>query len=284
MKKIVLAIAVLVLAAPAWAGVTITATDEGGGVVAISYASDANVSAFGLDITVSDGNIIAISDYFVGESNGVAQGYGIFPGGIVIVGGSVTDYNTPVADAAAKGALGGLGTSGITIEIGALYEDGNQPALSGILCRVTVDTACTLSVTGNATRGNVVLESATAATLDLTGATGVPVVFECYTGPDIAEWRAVGSPPGWCASVNPRQCHGDADGLSETKGNYWVYVQDLNILLAAWGQPLSGLTGNEINADFDHLSETKGNYRVYVQDLNILLANWGTSAVDPNCP
>ena len=118
MKKIVLAMAVLALAVPAWAGVTITATDEGGGVVAISYTSDANVSAFGLDITVSDGNIIAISDYNVGESNSVSKGYGIFPGGIVIVGGSVTDYNTPVADVNAPGALGGLGTSGITIEMG----------------------------------------------------------------------------------------------------------------------------------------------------------------------
>jgi hypothetical protein len=98
---------------------------------------------------------------------------------------------------------------------------------------------------------------------------------------DYNEWaNVVGRPDCWCY---PRQCHGDADNASETKGNYWVYVADLTILLSGWGKAIGDMSDNEICADFDHAAETKGDYRVYVADLGILLANWGTSAVDANC-
>jgi hypothetical protein len=119
-------------------------------------------------------------------------------------------------------------------------------------------------------------------------------------GAHLSYWNLVGRPECWCASVNPRQCHGDADGRAETKGRYWVYLEDLNILLAAW--QVEGWTlldphgdfltytsywGEEIPlvcADFDHLTETKHLVRVYVRDLNILLTNWGTYRVEPDCP
>ncbi|MHC4751747.1 MAG: hypothetical protein ACYTFW_17965 [Planctomycetota bacterium] len=35
---------------------------------------------------------------------------------------------------------------------------------------------------------------------------------ECYTGPHYDQWLDVGTPVCWCANVNPRQCHGDANG------------------------------------------------------------------------
>ncbi|MHC4184457.1 MAG: hypothetical protein ACYSR4_00805 [Planctomycetota bacterium] len=101
---------------------------------------------------------------------------------------------------------------------------------------------------------------------------------------ELDEWIAVGMPDEWCIGLGyVRQCHGDADGLSETKGNFWVYVADLTTLLSGWGKPYPEV-GTDVAADFDHKAETKGKFRVYVNDLAILLDNWGTSAVEPNCP
>jgi hypothetical protein len=112
---------------------------------------------------------------------------------------------------------------------------------------------------------------------------------DCFpqTHPDYSQWVSVGRPYCWC---EPRQCHGDADNASETKLNYWVFVNDLTILLNGWGKPYPIIAGQKLNgvplicADFDHLSETKLNYRVFVNDLTILLTNWGTNAVPPDCP
>jgi hypothetical protein len=177
MKKFISIMVVFIAAAPALAEVAITAADEGDGVVAISYTSDVNVSAFALDITVTDGNIISISDYNVGECTESVKGYGIFPGNFkryIDAGNpnwSDTNY-TPVGAVSdyPGDTQPGLGSNGITIELGALYEDGNQPALSGTLCKVKVSKNCTLCVAANVIRGKVVLEDATSVDPNVTGA------------------------------------------------------------------------------------------------------------------
>ena len=67
MKRTILILAIIVIAAPVWAAVTITATHEGCGVVRIDYSvsSEPNkVRAFGLDIVVSDGNIMDVTNFF----------------------------------------------------------------------------------------------------------------------------------------------------------------------------------------------------------------------------
>ncbi len=272
MRKLFFVLVVAVLTAPVWATVTITATDLGEGVVAIDYSSDETelVRAFALDITVDAGTIDAVSDFKVGDDN---NGYGIFPGNFSLYitvdpsTGEVSDWGvagySPVADGNDPGALGGLGTNGITIEMGSLY-DTKAPPKQGRLCNVTCSEPCLLTVTTNATRGNVVLEDASEAVVDLTGATNVQTSIgatESYTGPHKDEWLAVGSPECWVAGINPRQCHGDADGTSQGKNKYWVSTNDLDILIAAWNKPLESLIGNQICADFDHLSQGKNKYR-----------------------
>ncbi|MGD2094590.1 MAG: hypothetical protein PVH77_06255 [Phycisphaerales bacterium] len=294
MKKLIYILVVAMLATPAWATVTITATDLGGGVVAIDYSSDETelVRAFALDITVDEGYIDSISDFSVGDDN---NGYGIFPGNFskyIVVDpatGQVNDWSasgyTPVADGNDPGALGGLGTNGITIEMGSLYDTQAPPA-QGRLCTITCTESCLLTITTNATRGNVVLEDASEATVDLSGATNVQigdVTLQSYTGAQNSEWVAVGQPGCWCADVNPRQCHGDADGLAQGINKNWVSTNDLNILIEAWNKPLEALTGNQICADFDHSAQD--GYRVSTNDLEILIANW--QLVDgpaPDCP
>ena len=65
-------VAVVLLATPAWADVTIIAVDEGRGVVAINceVSGEPNkVAAVALDIQVDAGEIVAISDYMKGERN-----------------------------------------------------------------------------------------------------------------------------------------------------------------------------------------------------------------------
>jgi hypothetical protein len=192
-----------------------------------------------------------------------------------------------VADGNDPGALGGLGTNGITIEMGSLY-DTKAPATQGRLCTVTCSETCLLTVTTNATRGNVVLEDASEAAVDLTGASNVQITIgtiASYTGPQMDEWVAVGKPDCWCASINPRQCHGDADGASEGLNKYWVLNNDVDILVAAYNKPLELLAGNQICADFDHLSEGLNKYRVSTNDLDILIANWQlTDGPAPDCP
>jgi len=153
MKKIVLSILVLMLAGSAMAAkdVNFVAVHEGTtGVVRIYY--DANSPpgplprAFALDITVDNSQTIdAISDLSVD--------YWVYPGSIDIndVGG-VNDVGTPVADYndLPSDTELGLGTSGITIEMGSLYVGAaNEPDPCALLCKVTVSSDCNLTITGN---------------------------------------------------------------------------------------------------------------------------------------
>jgi len=120
------------------------------------------------------------------------------------------------------------------------------------------------------------------------GPVGFPL---CH--PEYAQWVSAGEPDCW---VNGRQCHGDADGLTEgtdKAGYYYVHFRDLNTLLAGWDvkePPLGpGIASVEysddlgtvagICADFAHDvegTEKAGLFRVHFNDLNILIANWNT--------
>lgn len=292
MKKIIFTLVLVMLAAPAWAEISITATDMGDGVVGIDYSGSERARAFALDIIVDAGAITAISDFAIGDDN---NGYGIFPANfsrfinVDPETGEVVDWTadgyTPIANPDDPGALGGLGSNGITIELGSLYTT-NAPPMQGRLCTVTCSQPCKITVTTNAIRGNVVLENGSEAEVNLSGATEVQVGegnISTFSGLNASQWELVGRPDCWLTSVNPRQCHGDADGQSQSQNDYWVSTNDLDILIAAWNKPLSQLSGNQICADFDHLPQ--GQYRVSTNDLDILIANWqipnGPSA---DCP
>ena len=293
MKKVFFTLILIMMASPAWATIYITATDLGDGMVAIEYSGTELARAFALDITVDNGIIAGITDYVIGDDN---NGYGIFPANFsrhitVLDTGEVETWDvndyTPIANPNDPGALGGLGTNGITIEMGSLY-DTQAPPMQGRLCTVLCTAPCLLSVTTNATRGNVVLEDATEAEVDLTGATDVIVsagITIEFTSADLQQWEAVGKPDCWLASINPRQCHGDADGLAEGEDNFWVSDNDLDILIGALNKPLSELEGNQICADFDHLPQGSQQYRVSANDFEILMAHYKiANGPSPDCP
>jgi hypothetical protein len=303
MKKLSLVLAMLLVAAPVLAAVRISVQPDGK-TVAIKYDTDGEkVRAFALDITVSRGVITDIVEgsFIRGESTAAEPGYGIFPANFARfitvdpVTGEVASWNkdeyTPVADPCDPGALGGLGTNGITIEMGALYypaddSSPNAPPNSGQLFKLTLSQEAAVTVTKNEIRGGVVLtDPSVAADVDLTEATAVAVPDEDLLPPghrDYAEWVAVGRPACW---AYPRQCHGDADGLAVASktGTYYVGTSDLNILIDAWqvkeppfGPGIASIQ-NGICADFarDQEGGSKvGYYRVGTNDLNILTENW----------
>jgi hypothetical protein len=303
MKKLSFLLATLLVAAPALAAVRIIIEPDGE-MAAVMYETDGEkVRAFALDITSDSATIDGISDFIRGESTADNPGYGIFPGNfgryITVDAGTgevadwdVNDY-TPVADPCDPGALGGLGTTGVTIEMGALYyptddSSPNAPPNEGVLCKLTLSGEANLTVTLNEARGGVVLtDPDVAATVDLAQATAVAVGGSGDllppSHPDYAEWVAVGKPACW---AYPRQCHGDADGLvdgSAKTGFYYVGTEDLNVLVDAWQvrEPPFGLgiasIENGICADFARDLEgndKSGFYRVGPSDLNILIENW----------
>jgi len=298
MKKLILALVVVMLTIPAWADVTITLSNDNG-VVTIGYDSTGEtelVRAFALDISVTgDGAAITdVTEFVVGDNNG---GYGIFPGNfsrfITVDGqtGEVADWGvagyTPVADANDTGAAGALGTSAITIEMGSLY-DTQAPGKVGTLCKVVTNGATELKVTANAIRGGIVLNNAAQA--NITDGEAVISIGEppCFPASNSAynDWVSFGSPDCWCS---PYHCDGDADDAEQGIGSKKVRVgtNDLGVLIANWN-----MKGTEANfnpcADVDHAKQGIGSkaVRVGTNDLGVLIANWNAKTADMagTCP
>ena len=307
MRTLILALTVLLFAAPVWATVTIEATADAGNArkFFISYDSDEAelVRAFALNIVATDGNVIDVNDYAVGDDNG---GFGIFPGTFAAanvlvnpttgeVDNWAVDGYSPVAPAGDPDAEGGIGTPGVTIEMGSLYDTA-APGNSGILCSVTFDDDATeFCITANAIRGNVVLESAAEVTSLVLPVCPIPIGGDdCIAAghPNYAMWVARGKPFCWCAAGLSQdgsppsrglQCKGDADNAAQW-GIYEVFTDDLGVLATAW-KKLTGLTASEACADFDRADQW-GIYPVFTDDLAILAGNWKAlvGTLVPDCP
>jgi len=294
MRKMILTLAVVLLAAPVWATVTIKLDKIGDGVIQISYDATSEteyVRALALNIVATGGNITGIGGYEPGDDTG---GYGIFPGsfaGNITVNpttgqvdswvGNPNPY-TPVAPAGDPDALGDIPGPAITIEMGSLYSTTEmRPGKTGVLCTITIEsTVSKVCVTGNAIRGNVVLENASEV---------IPAEV-CWSGdcfpsnnPRYGDWVAYGKPLCWCYA---RQCRGDADGKKQGSafaGYMYVSTDDLNRLIAAWQvkEPPKGpgiaTIPNGICADFNHDrqgSAFAGYMRVSTDDLALMIASW----------
>ena len=169
MKKILSILVALLIAAPAMAGVTITCQETDApdpcGIVEIRFQVDNPgdlARAFALDISVTDGNVSLSPD-----QNDLDPNYWVYPGQITIVDGNVTDQGLPVASG--NGALSP--PSGLTIEMASLYASGaTPPDVNGVLCKVITTENCTVNITGNATRGNAVMESGASVEVSASGA------------------------------------------------------------------------------------------------------------------
>ena len=305
MKKIVFALVVLLFVAPAWADVIITAAQVGDtNEVIISwdaYSETNLVRAFGLNIQLdNDANIL--------EVTGLSADYYIYPGTIQIDAFGEVSYQGTIAaeyaDLPSDTLAGPPDGTGVTLECASLYApvgpgSVNAPPDHGELASIKISKSATLCITANVSRAGatgVVMEDPDEVVTVVYPAVCLEVVIPTgpeYTGPYPAEWAAVGSPDCWCASVNPRQCHGDAVGDAQGRYNYWVGTNDLAVFVAAWNKSFADIEGQVepisgtplICADNDHLPEGRYSYRVSANDLGIFVANWNqANSPDADCP
>jgi hypothetical protein len=253
------------------------------------------VRAFALDIVAESGTILDVNDFVVGPDNG---GYGIFPSSFsqyISVDpqtGEVEDWNapgySPVADGNDPGALPGLGTYGVTVEMGSLY-DTNAPGTTGTLFSIRCE-CVDLAVRVNSMRGGVVLENGEQAAVDAPISVPLGICDHLRSFPPsypaYHDWVAFGRPLCW---LDEYQCDGDADGQAQGIGDKKVRVgtKDLAVLIANWG--FKGIEpGYNPCADIDHKAQGMGIHRIRVHtfDLAVLIKNWKKkdSELPGDCP
>jgi hypothetical protein len=211
MKRIVFALLVVALAAPASAEVMIICEmvpDEPNIIVSYVNGEDAPVHAFALEITVDVGTIEAVSC--------LSDDYYIYPGSIMIEDGEVEDFGSCVASIDSNVAI---------VEMGSLYapEDAchpDGPPDEGELFIITVDLPFgfgDITITENTLRGGVVMEDL--STPDVNSPScgvwchgclcpGDVVVGHFITQAMYDNWVTVGKPVSWCHSCHSR---GDVD-------------------------------------------------------------------------
>ena len=146
-----LVLAVILIPSPAKAAVYINCTDLGNGVIEFSYDFSEEpvlIRAFAFNIRVSNGRITSIGN--------LSPYYWVYPGSIEISpSGEIVDFGTPVCQYSdlPSCTLGGLGTSGMTIEMASLYSgEPNAPPPTGVLFTFTISAACNITVEGNICR------------------------------------------------------------------------------------------------------------------------------------
>lgn len=250
MKKFLGLLLILAMAAPSFAAVTVACSDEGSGVVAITYSGAAGADlprAFALVVSVDGGATVdAVGDY---STDGT--GFGIYPGTIDVnsTTGAVDDYGTPVAPASDPGAAGtGTGTSSVILELCSLhtptdFDSPNAPADAGTLCKITVSGDTTVSIAEEDTfRGGVILYDGSDAGASL-GTCSVTVA----SGPA-------------CWSYDCFDC-GDTNGDC-----YLTFNGDVQTLIDAW--PSSGGTYDQC-ADLN-----KDGVITFNGDVQVLINKW----------
>ncbi|MCE5339699.1 MAG: hypothetical protein LLF92_01050 [Planctomycetaceae bacterium] len=262
MKKLILVLAILLVASPVWAVLDVNIVKVDSDTVAITYTgADVNLPrAFALTVTINGtGTFTATSlnNFKTGESTASSRGFGIYPASITIdSAGVVSNYGTPLADPCSVGTTDQiLPSQSIVLEFGSLYYgDVNAPAASGTLCTLdfTKGTATQITLGTEAVyRGGIVLENGDQTTDTFTY---VIPVDECLSSSatEYAKWVEYGKPACWCFRKN---CRGDADGqktflkpvmssdLTIFKGAYNKSKADVKALV------VSGMPG--ICADFD---------------------------------
>ena len=247
MKKLILVLAVLALAAPALAGdPTLKASQVGDtNEVVITYdvneTPDGNLfRAFALLVSV-DG------DATVGTPYGFDPNYYINPGSIVITGGSVTNYGTPIA---------AQDSNSFTLEMGSLYASNDPceghrtaPPKTGVVCkfRITNETSCWVTIAADGTRGGCVME-------DTEGTFNVETIGgEVNLQP--ACW-------GWA-----HQCQGDMDNDAGQD----VDIDDFYLFADSYGKS-DGQAGYNECANLDHEGDDCD-----IDDFYIFADNYGTS-------
>lgn len=169
MKPALSLLLLLALLSPARSTVVVSVQGTNG-LAAINYLCTAGetVRSFALDVSVDRGQILAVTNFFRGPSTASAQGYGIFPASfrdnVSVTSGSNANWNasgySPLAVVADSpdGTLPGLNSSGVTLELGGLWDPTIPAAVppgSGTLCALQLSQTATVSISANVIRGGL---------------------------------------------------------------------------------------------------------------------------------
>ncbi len=221
MKKIIVALVVLAIAAPAMA-TDVDAVQIGGSEVKITYDASGDpelVRAFGIDITLdSDANFV--------DTNDTSADYPIFPGSVVIdMFGDVSNYGTPIGSVDDHpDTQQGLDFNNVTIEMGSLYA-GGDPAPSDIGDLLVLEIGnvgnspvippvFNVSMANNTARGGIVLEGGGGGS----SYTGAPLYYSTLSRSEYITWLAWGGGDpslapanwrGWCWKCGDANASGD---------------------------------------------------------------------------
>ena len=278
MKKVALVLLLCLLAAPAFAGVTVQcAQTPDTNEVVVSYEmdiGDANLPrAFAIDISVDSGATI-------GAIYGFDPNYHVSPG--------TYDYNEGTGDVNWGNPVVDLTASSFTVEMGSLYAATDPyghttpPAPNGVLLKFTVSGDCSVIIEENAARAGVDSNGVVMEDTEKTFPPEYVAISECQISVGPAY------PPCW---DYVSQCHADSDN------NGQVSIGDLNALVWAWGT----VYGEDPNyfpwdpqeppdgkynpcADFDR------NGQISIGDLNELSSagywgtSWGEGDLPQDCP
>jgi hypothetical protein len=248
MRKIIFALVLLMLAAPASAEVLITTAQVGAEpnvIVSFVNSEGQHVRAFALDIVVESSQD---PELVISAVECLSDDYYVYPGSIQITDNEVTNEGSCLCDDSYDDTLPGLDSNGVTIEMASLYSvndvDHNvPPADSGDLVKLTLSgcgTDVTITVTANELRGKVVMEDASLEDPNAPGGAAVLAACTCISPDDqplYDNWVAAGEPNCWCPE---HECH----GLGDTDGDCDVDTGDITVLLAGWAVYMNGVCGD----------------------------------------
>jgi len=285
MKKLILVLAILAVAAPAFA-LDINLIKLAGNNVQIRYsgADPCNLPrAFALVIDVNGGKadvngIVSTGSnaYKTGVSTSTSRGYGIYPATITINGaGDVNNWGSPIASAAdplPAGADQNLPSNKLVLEFGSLYSpvhDGtNSPAIDGNLCVLTID--------WNSATGDVNINMTGENSYRVSGAANSGIVLEDGTVLTVNKsltYACAGDPNVNTCWDNVNKCFGQSKGDATCDGS--IGFADLVKLKQSFGKA-KGQAGYNCCADFNHDNS------VGFADLVKLKQNFGTSGYVPS--
>jgi hypothetical protein len=274
MRKIIFALVLLMLAAPASAEVLITAAQVGDGcdvIVSFANSEGQHVRAFALDIVVeASGN----PEFVILGVECLSDDYYVYPGSIEITDNEVTNEGSCVCDDSYDDTLPGPPDSnGVTIEMASLYSPNDPdhnvaPADSGDLVKLTLSDCggdITITITANELRGKVVMEDATSVEPNAPAGAATLPGCGCMDDedPDYANWVLAGEPNCWCY---------DCYDCGDTDGDCQLTFADISTLINGWPP-----NPPDACADLDKdLSMTFG-------DISVLIANWPPNGACANC-
>lgn len=170
MSKALLALLVIAVVHSAGGAVRVFVTGTNG-LANINYQCTAGevVRAFALDVTVDRGQIMGVTNFFRGLSTPSTPGYGIFPASyrdiITVASGTnanwATNLYSPLAVVADNpaGTQPGLNSSGVTLELGGLWDPTVPAAIpppQGTLCSLQISQTANVTVAANTSRGGIV--------------------------------------------------------------------------------------------------------------------------------